>query len=73
MASIGMIGFLPTIPLFIAAYMRVENREPWKLILPQAIIIVVATYYVFGKLLGVPWPHTLLGYLVPAAKIIPSV
>jgi TctA family transporter len=73
MGSIALVGFLPTIPMFIAAFMRVENKEPWKLILPQAIIITVLTYYVFGVLLGVPWPQTLLGYLVPAARIIPSV
>ena len=74
MVSIALIGFLPTIPVFIAAFMRVENKEPWKLILPQAIIIMVLTYYVFGVLLGVPWPQTLLGYLVPGLRgVIPSV
>jgi hypothetical protein len=73
MVSMYLIGFIPTVPLFIIAYMRSENREPWKLILPQAIAIALLVYYVFGKMLYIPWPDTLLGTLFPALTVIPSV
>jgi hypothetical protein len=29
-------------------------------------------YIVFDQLLTIPWPQTLLGTLVPALKVIPS-
>lgn len=73
MVSMALIGFIPTMPLFIIAYMRVENREPWKLILPQAIVFPTLAYLVFDRMLGIPWPQTLLGTLVPALEFIPSV
>lgn len=73
MLSMALIGLIPTVPLFIIAYMRVENREPWALILPQAVCIVGLIYVVFHGMLGIPWPQTLLGTVVPALTIIPSV
>lgn len=73
MLSMALIGLIPTVPLFIIAYMRVENREPWALILPQAVSIVSLIYVVFHGMLGIPWPQTLLGIVVPALRIIPSV
>jgi TctA family transporter len=73
MVSMYLIGFIPTVPLFIVAYMRTEAREAWKLILPQAIVITFLVYYVFGKMLYIPWPDTLLGTLFPALTVIPSV
>jgi hypothetical protein len=53
--------------------MRLENREPWRLVLPQAIGIVIFMYVVFHRFLTIPWPATLLGKLIPALKVIPSV
>jgi hypothetical protein len=73
MVSMAVIGFMPSVPLFVIAFMRFENREPWKLVLPQAIGLTLFLYYVFDKALGIPWPPTLLGYLVPALHAIPSV
>jgi TctA family transporter len=72
MASMAIIGLIPTVPLFVIAFMRIENREPWKLVLPQAILLALFIYVVFDRLLAVPWPATLLGTLVPALKVIPS-
>ncbi|HTM76802.1 MAG TPA: tripartite tricarboxylate transporter permease, partial [Devosia sp.] len=33
MASMALIGLIPTVPLFIIGYMRFEGREPWRLCL----------------------------------------
>ena len=73
MASMATIGMIPTIPLFVIAYMRLENREPWKLVLPQALGLTLFVYLLFERLLSIPWPQTILGSLVPAFKVIPSV
>jgi len=73
MASMATIGIIPTAFVFIVAYMRLENREPWRLVVPQAIGIVIFMYVVFHRFLTIPWPATLIGKLMPALKIIPSV
>jgi TctA family transporter len=73
MGSMAAIGLIPTALLFIVAYMRLENREPWRLVLPQAIGLTVFVYVVFDRFLTIPWPASILGALVPALKVIPSV
>jgi hypothetical protein len=73
MGSMAVIGLIPTIPLFVALFMRLENREPWHLVLPQVIALPLAIYVIFDQLLTVPWPPTLIGQLIPALKAIPSV
>ena len=72
LGSMATIGLIPTVPIFVVAYMRLENREPWKLVLGQAVCLTLFIYVVFHRLLVVPWPETLLGMWIPALKIIPS-
>jgi hypothetical protein len=72
MASMAVIGLIPTVPFFVVAYMRLENREPWKLVLPQAIVLTAFFWGVFDQLLHLPWPETLLGTRFPALKLVPS-
>jgi hypothetical protein len=73
MASMACIGLIPTVPIFVVGYMRLEGREPWRLVLPQAISLTLFIYVVFDQLLAIPWPQTLLGIAVPALRaIIPS-
>jgi len=74
MASMAVIGLIPTVPIFVVLYMRLEGPEPWKLVLPQAAGMTVFIWLLFDKLLTIPWPPTLLGSWIPALKqIIPSV
>jgi hypothetical protein len=74
MASMACIGLIPTVPIFVVGYMRLEGREPWRLVLPQAICLTLFIYVVFDQLLAIPWPQTLLGNVFPALKsVIPSV
>jgi TctA family transporter len=72
MAAMALIGLIPTVALFVVAYMRLENREPWKLVSGQATGLTLFIYVVFHRLLTVPWPETLLGTWFPALKFIPS-
>jgi TctA family transporter len=73
MASMSVIGIIPTVPLFVVLYMRLEGPEPWKLVIPQAICLTVFIWFVFDQLLTIPWPPTYLGSWFPALKeFIPS-
>ena len=35
-ACMALIGLIPTVPVFIIAFMRAEGREPWKIVIPMA-------------------------------------
>jgi hypothetical protein len=73
MASIGLIGFIPSAPLFVIAYMRLERKEPWWLALPIGLGMGLFLYLIFNQLLNVIWPGTYLGEWIPALSFIPSV
>ncbi|MBO6773415.1 MULTISPECIES: tripartite tricarboxylate transporter permease [unclassified Thalassospira] len=73
MISMAIIGLIPTVLLFVVVYMRAENREPWKLVLPLAIGATVFVYVVFDLFLAIPWPETILGKLFPVFQMIPSI
>jgi TctA family transporter len=73
LGSMSLIGVIPTVPLFIIAFMRAERREPWRIAVPMALIMTVFIYVLFDQLLGVRWPPTVLGDAFPALKnFIPS-
>ncbi|MPZ37868.1 MAG: hypothetical protein GEU95_07350 [Rhizobiales bacterium] len=71
--SMAVIGLIPTMAIFVVVYMRLENREPWSLVLPQAFGLPFIIYFVFDQLLTIPWPPTIIGGFFPALKIMPSV
>jgi TctA family transporter len=71
--SIWLVGMLPAIFLFIVAYMRIEGREHWRLVLTVSVSMTTACYILFEQLLRIVWPQTVLGYSFPALKaFIPS-
>jgi len=72
-ACMALIGLIPTVPVFITAFMRVEGREPWKIVIPMAAGVVLLIYVVFDQLLSIPWPPTVAGMLFPVLHAIPSV
>jgi hypothetical protein len=70
----ALIGLIPTVPLFIVLLMRIEGREPWRIVLPMAVFMCAFIYVLFDQLLAIPWPPSVLGDFVPALKgVIPSV
>jgi TctA family transporter len=72
-ACMALIGLIPTVPVFIVAFMRLEGREPWRIVIPMAASVVTLIYVVFDQLLAIPWPPTLAGMLFPVLHAIPSV
>ena len=73
MASMAVIGLIPTAAIFVIVFMRLEGPENWKLIIPYVVVLLLGIYVAFDVFMSLPWPPTLLGKLVPALKIIPSV
>jgi len=72
--SMSMIGLIPTVPVFVILFMRLEGRERWSLVIPMAICITFFIYGLFDQLLAIPWPQTEIGNLFPVLKsYIPSV
>jgi hypothetical protein len=61
MALVGVLGFVLAVPIFVIAFMRVENKEPWWLSLTMGIGLGLAVYLVFDRVLRVVWPQSLLG------------
>jgi len=73
MASMATIGLIPTVFFFVIIFMRLEGPERWTLVIPYAVIMVIAIYIAFDQFMTVPWPPSLLGTWFPAMKFIPSV
>jgi hypothetical protein len=74
LSSMALIGLIPTVPAFVTAFMRIEGREPWRIVLPMAAFMCLFIYFLFDQLLAIPWPPSVLGDFVPALKgVIPSV
>jgi hypothetical protein len=73
LCSMAVIGLIPTVPIFVIAYMRLEGPEKWRHAALMAVVMTLLIYVVFDQLLSIPWPSTWLGTLFPALKFIPSV
>jgi TctA family transporter len=71
--SMATIGLIPTVPFFIVAFMRLEAKEPWKIVLGYVVVMTILIYVVFDQLLTIPWPQTIVGNMFPILKAyIPS-
>ncbi len=68
LGSMALIGLIPTVPVFIICFMRVEAREPWKIVLPMATFMCIFIYVLFDQLLTIPWPGSFLGDAIPWFK-----
>ncbi|MEA3021661.1 MAG: putative tricarboxylic transport rane protein [Alphaproteobacteria bacterium] len=73
LGSMALIGLIPTVPVFIIAYMRLEGGEKYRHALIMAAVMLTLIYIVFDQLLAIPWPPTVLGDWFPVLKMIPSV
>jgi len=73
LCCMAVIGLIPTVPVFVIAYMRVEGQEKWRHAVTMAMVMLTLIYVVFDQLLAIPWPPTYFGDWFPALKVIPSV
>jgi ABC-type Na+ efflux pump permease subunit len=73
MATMWVIGLIPTAGLFVVLFMRLEGRERWSVAIPYAIVLMAFIYVVFDQIMSLPWPGTLAGAWVPALRaFVPS-
>jgi hypothetical protein len=65
LAAVWLIGLMPSMGLYVVLYMSTAGKTPW----PTALIITaslwIGFYFLFAKLLHVPWPSSLLGDAFP--------
>ncbi len=64
----AVVGILPAIFLFLVGYMRFEGKESWTTTLAVAVPMGIFCYWLFHKILIVPWPQTVLGDMFPALR-----
>ncbi len=64
----AVAGFVPAIALFIFAYMAIGFGQSWPRALAWAAATTFLCWLVFDWGLAVPWPHAVLGDLVPALR-----
>ncbi len=64
----ALVGILPAMFLFLVGYMRYEGKESWTTTLAVAVPMGIFSYWLFHKILLVPWPQTVLGDLFPALR-----
>ena len=73
MISTALIGMLPTTLFFAAAFMRLENKEPWYLVTVISFSLLTFSWFVFDYMLALPWPRPVLAGLFPnLVAYIPS-
>ena len=71
--STYLVGMLATILFFVIAFMRVENREPWRLVAIFSVGLTGFSWFLFDFMLLLPWPRSLVGTWIPfLADNIPS-
>jgi TctA family transporter len=73
MGVMAVIGLVPTVALFVVFFMRYENKEPWKLVIIYATVLVFAITFVFDNVMSIPWPPTLIAQWLPQLKFLPSI
>jgi hypothetical protein len=73
MGVMSVIGLIPTQAIFVIFFMRYENNEPWRIIIPYVVVLIVMVSFVFDYVMAIPWPPTLIGTWIPATKILPSI
>jgi hypothetical protein len=73
MGVMAVIGLVPTTALFVVIFMRYENKEPWKLVIIYAMVLVFSISFVFDNVMSIPWPPTLIAQWFPQLKFLPSI
>ena len=72
MGLMAVIGVLPTVPIFVVAFMRIEAREKWTIIFSHVVVLTLIVYVIFDQLLHIPWPNTFFGQWFPQLSFIPT-
>ena len=67
----ALFGMLASSFIFVVSYMRLEGREPWRVIIPVAVGLLIFCVAVFDQALHLPWPEPVfLDIVVEIRRII---
>ena len=58
--SIGLIGFILSVPLYLLLYLSVQAGESWKVSVAYMAVMMVFMIGVFEMVLHIPWPPGLI-------------
>ena len=64
----AVIGLLPSMFVFLVGYMRYWGKESWRITLGLAVPLWVFCYFLFHKILIIPWPQTVVGDMFPVLR-----
>jgi hypothetical protein len=56
------------VPVFVIMFMRIEERYPWRIVLPMTVFMCVFIDVPFDQLLAIPLPRSVLGEFIPSLK-----
>ena len=59
-ASIWIIGFILSVPLFLLLYLRLQAGETWKVAVTYMVVMMLFMIGVFEMVLHIPWPPGLI-------------
>ena len=65
LVAMALIGLIPSVLLFVFAYMRIEGHEKWRFCALYAAATTLFIFTVFDQIMRVPWPRTVLGQYFP--------
>ena len=63
--SVLLIGLLPAMGLYMFSYMATAGRTRWPTALVITVSLWIGFYFLFVRLLHVPWPPSLMGDTFP--------
>ncbi|ESR26149.1 tripartite tricarboxylate transporter permease [Lutibaculum baratangense] len=67
-AGVALVGMIPAIVIYAFAYMVVAGRTAlWRALL-ITVLFGAGLYFLFHMTLHIPWPHSVLGDLVPQLR-----
>ena len=65
LAAVWFIGLMPAMGLYMFSYMATAGKTRWPTALVITVSLWIGFYFLFVKLLHVPWPPSLLGDTFP--------
>ncbi len=66
----AVIGLLPAMFFFLVGYMRFTGKETWFMTLTIASSLWIFCYFLFHRVLIIPWPQTVIGDMYPVLRTI---
>lgn len=64
----AVVGLLPAMFLFLVGFIRFQGRESWATALAVSVPMWVFCYFLFHRILIIPWPQTVVGDMFPAIR-----